>query len=87
MATGKKSKRGFANMSPEKLREIARIGGRSVPAEKRAFSKDRELAKAAGRAGGEALPNEKRTFATSRELASAAGRKGGAVRKADRRQA
>jgi general stress protein YciG len=47
------SKRGFAALSPEKLREIARKGGMSVPNEKRAFN-NRELAQAAGRKGGAA---------------------------------
>jgi uncharacterized protein len=35
-------------MHPEKQREIASKGGRSVPADARAFAKDRQLAKAAG---------------------------------------
>jgi general stress protein YciG len=47
-----KLKRGFAAMSPEKRREIARRGGLGVPAEKRTFSKDRDLAAKAGREGG-----------------------------------
>jgi len=46
--------RGFAAMSPAKRKEIARKGGASVPAEKRSFSKDKDLAAAAGRKGGEA---------------------------------
>ena len=41
-------KRGFAAMHPEKQREIASKGGRSVPADARAFAKDRQLAKEAG---------------------------------------
>jgi len=44
--------RGFAAMTPEKRREIATKGGAGVPAEKRAFSRDRELAAEAGRKGG-----------------------------------
>jgi general stress protein YciG len=47
-----KSKRGFASMSPEKRREIASLGGKSIPAERRSFSRDPELAAAAGRKGG-----------------------------------
>jgi uncharacterized protein len=47
-----KSKRGFASISPERLREIARKGGKSVPAENRAFSKPKDLAYEAGRKGG-----------------------------------
>jgi general stress protein YciG len=55
MATGKStSKRGFASMDAEKQRAIASKGGQSVPAEKRSFSQDRELASEAGRKGGQA---------------------------------
>jgi general stress protein YciG len=46
------SKRGFASMSVEKRREIASKGGKSVPAEKRSFSQNRNLATEAGRKGG-----------------------------------
>ncbi|AWN44175.1 KGG domain-containing protein [Methylobacterium durans] len=54
MATGNStSKRGFASMDLERQREIASKGGRSVPAEKRSFSQDRELASSAGRKGGQ----------------------------------
>jgi general stress protein YciG len=35
MAGGGTSKRGFASMSPEKQREIASNGGKSVPSDKR----------------------------------------------------
>ena len=44
--------RGFAAMAPEKRREIASRGGKNVPPERRAFSRNRELAMEAGRAGG-----------------------------------
>jgi general stress protein YciG len=54
MAGGSTSKRGFASMDEERQREIASKGGRSVPADKRSFSQDRELASAAGRKGGQA---------------------------------
>ena len=46
--------RGFAAMSPAKRKEIAKKGGASVPADKRSFAKDRDLAASAGRKGGEA---------------------------------
>ena len=45
----RKAKRGFAAMSPEKRREIARKGGQSVKPENRAFAQNRELAASAGR--------------------------------------
>ena len=51
-----KSKRGFAAMDPERRREIAARGGASVPAEKRGFSKSRDLAARAGRSGGASRP-------------------------------
>jgi general stress protein YciG len=47
------SNRGFASMDEQRQREIAKKGGESVPAEKRSFSQDRELASEAGRKGGE----------------------------------
>ena len=47
------STRGFASMGEDRQREIASKGGRSVPAEKRSFSQDRELASEAGRKGGQ----------------------------------
>lgn len=43
--------RGFASMDPDRLRKIARKGGVAVPAEKRSFSQNRELAREAGRKG------------------------------------
>ena len=47
-----KKLRGFAKLSPERRREIAAEGGRSVEPQERAFSKDRDLAARAGRTGG-----------------------------------
>jgi general stress protein YciG len=47
------ARRGFASMSPEKQREIASKGGKSVPSEKRSFSQNRDLASEAGRKGGQ----------------------------------
>lgn len=49
-------KQGFASMSPERRREIARKGGASVPAHRRSFSRDRDLAAAAGAKGGSVKP-------------------------------
>lgn len=50
----RKSRRGFAAMDPEKLREIARKGGAAVPGHLRSFSQDRTLAAEAGTKGGRA---------------------------------
>lgn len=72
-----KKKRGFGSMSPEKQREIASKGGKSVPKESRSFSRDRTLAANAGRKGGQATPPEKRSFSLDNQLAGHAGRKGG----------
>ena len=47
--TKPKSTRGFASMSPERQREIARMGGRSVPSEQRSFARNKDLAREAGR--------------------------------------
>lgn len=46
-------KRGFGSMDEDKQRDIASKGGQSVPAEKRSFSQDHDLASEAGRKGGE----------------------------------
>ena len=54
MPEGNKSKRGFASMTPEKQREIASKGGKSVPSDKRSFAQNRDLASQAGRKGGQA---------------------------------
>ncbi len=48
------SNRGFASMDEQKQREIASKGGRSVAAQDRSFSQNRELAAQAGRKGGQA---------------------------------
>ena len=52
-----KQQRGFALLSADRIREIASKGGSSVPSEKRAFSRDKDLAITAGRKGGEANSN------------------------------
>jgi len=72
------AKRGFAGMTPEKRKEIATKGGKSVPAEKRAFSQNRALASRAGVKGGKTVRPSKRSFATDPDLASRAGKIGGA---------
>lgn len=79
MDAPKKSKRGFASMDPERQREIARKGGKSVPPERRSFSQDTDLAAKAGQKGGRNVDPAKRSFSQDRELASAAGAKGGAA--------
>ena len=45
--------RGFAKLSPERRREIARKGGLSVEPQERALSRCPNLASRAGRLGGE----------------------------------
>ncbi len=54
--TKSSSRRGFAAMSPDQRRFIASKGGRSVPADRRSFSQDRQLATRAGRKGGQSSP-------------------------------
>lgn len=46
--------RGFAAMDPQRQRALARLGGQSVPADKRSFSTNSTLAKSAGSKGGNA---------------------------------
>ncbi len=64
-------------MSLEQRREIASKGGKSVPAEKRSFSQNGDLAASAGRKGGQSVNPANRSFSKSPALASEAGRKGG----------
>jgi len=86
MAGEVKVPRGLATLTPERRREIAAMGGRSVPADKRSFSQDRELAAAAGRKGGGKADPAKRSFSVDREVAAAAGRKGGVASGRTRRK-
>jgi general stress protein YciG len=81
----RQSKRGFGSLSAERRSEIARMGGKAVPASKRSFSQNRALAAAAGRKGGQSVPSSKRTFSKNRELAADAGRKGGSNVPAEKR--
>lgn len=71
------SNKGFASLSPEERIRISRLGGNSVPKEKRSFFRNRKLASDAGRKGGMAVSDNNRSFFKDRELAAAAGRKGG----------
>lgn len=79
------SNKGFGSMDPERQRQVASMGGRSVPDEKRSFSQNRELAVRAGRKGGMSISPEKRSFSQNRELARASGRKGGLAVPGDKR--
>lgn len=72
-----KKPRGFATLTPERRKEISSMGGRSVPADKRTFSFNRELASTAGRKGGLNSSSELRSFSADRQLAATAGRAGG----------
>lgn len=53
-----KSLRGFACMSPERRKEIAKLGGAAVPPDKRSFSQNNGLAARAGSVGGAAKRRE-----------------------------
>ena len=75
-----KALRGFALMSVERRREMARIGGLAVPPEKRTYFRDKDKASESGRKGGTSVPAENRAFFKDRELAAEAGRKGGSAR-------
>ena len=59
-------------MTPEKRREVSSLGGKAIPREKRAFSRNRELAREAGRKGGTAARRLKRSL-TEEELVQLAG--------------
>lgn len=70
-----KSRRGFASLDPDRVREIARAGGRAAHAKGRAHRFTTDEARAAGKKGG---------LVTSRKRGalSAAGRRGGEARAA-----
>lgn len=55
-----KKKVGFALMSKDRLKEVSRQGGVNVPASKRAFAQNIELAQRAGLIGGTSIKNQKR---------------------------
>jgi len=64
-----KAKRGLAAMTPERRREVQSMGGRAVPAESRAYSKDVKLAREAGRRGGNRKAMKERQRAQEAENA------------------
>ena len=68
------AKRGFASMDQARQREIAQKGGASVPASERSFSRNHELAAAAGRKGGQESGGN---FRHNPQRAAEAERKGG----------
>lgn len=51
-ATPGHARKGFASLTPERRREIAAKGGRSVKPENRTFTKNPDIAKLAGAKGG-----------------------------------
>jgi len=75
------SRRGFASMDPVRVKQIASMGGKAVPGEKRSFSINKELAASAGRKGGQSVLPSKRRFRKDPEFAAECGRKGGQVTK------
>ncbi len=73
-----RERRGFAAMSPEKQREIARRGGRAAHEKGTAHEFSRDEARAAGRKGGVAVSRD-------REHMSRIGRAGGLSSRGGRR--
>ncbi|WP_306223213.1 general stress protein [Bosea beijingensis] len=59
--------RGFGSMDEDKQRDIASKGGQSVPAEKRSFSQDHDLASEAGRKGGESSGGDRQQQASGND--------------------
>ena len=76
-----KKRNNFADISPERRQEIAAMGGRAVPKEKRSYSINRDLAVDAGAKGGRNIPKEKRMFSKDRALAARAGAVGGSTKR------
>lgn len=77
MSEAGKQKRGFAAMSREMNREIARRGGKNAHANGKAHRFTSEEAREAGRKGGRNANERGRAHRFTSEEAAAAGRKGG----------
>lgn len=75
---GKKQAGGFAAMSPERLRKIARMGGLRAHAEGKAHRFTPKEARLAGKKGGASVSRD-------REYMAEIGRRGGSARKGKRR--
>ena len=75
------AKRGFAAMTPERRREIASMGGKSVPASNRTYSKNKALASKSGMKGGSFVDPDKRMFKRDPALASRAGKASAEIRR------
>lgn len=73
MTTEGKSRRGFASMTPEKRREIARLGGKAAHEKGRAHQFTPNEAREAGRKGGLSVSRD-------REHMAQIGRAGGKAR-------
>lgn len=69
--------RGFARLSQDERRRIAKKGGAAVPAECRAYSVNPQLASECGRKGGRMVDPANRHWSKNRQAAAEAGRKGG----------
>jgi general stress protein YciG len=76
MSTNGKSRRGFASMDPEKVREIASMGGQTAHAIGRAHEFTSEEASQAGTLGGAAAHAQGKAHQFTPAEARKAGRKG-----------
>src|SRR5262249_10194313 len=74
------SRRGFASMTPERRREIARMGGKRAHANGSAHQFTPEEARLAGRKGGLTAQAKGVAHKFTPQEAAAAGRKGGHAR-------
>lgn len=63
----------MAAHSAERRREVAALGGKAVPREKRGFAQNRELAREAGRKGGRTPRSTVKSGLTEQEISQVAG--------------
>jgi hypothetical protein len=84
MASKQKSKRGFAEMTPDQLRAISSIGGKAAHAKGTAHRFTVAEAKVAGSKGGKSAQDRGVAHRFTSEEARAAGRKGAAATRARR---
>ena len=79
---GADPKRGFANMSEDRIKEVARLGGKAAQAKGKAHRFTSETGKVAGSKGGKAAQKSGKAFRLSGDKAREAARAGVAKRRA-----
>ena len=77
-----KAKRGFANMDPERVKEVAAQGGKEAQSRGKAHRFNSETGREAGRKGGKAAQRSGKAYRLTGDKARQAAKAGAAKRKA-----